>query len=235
MDAYPMFIRPAAEAVVSGEAERAIVLGGSGNGEAIVANRCTRRALCVVLERGHRPARASAQRRELHLDWRTHGRSRYGVGDRARVAGDAVRGRTACGTHRGDRCLRRPARIGTPNQGEQSISIPCTIKKKASPYNPKLSAKFSPSLDKNIHPIDIGIDEKNRKAVVDLLQVVLANLNVIYVRTRNYHWNITGPRFHTLHLFLEEQYKELGEAADEVAERIRTLGAFLPRNDGGIH
>ncbi len=88
------------------------------------------------------------------------------------------------------------------------------------------SAKFSPSLDKNIHPIDIGIDEKNRKAVTGLLQVVLSNLNVIYVKTRNYHWNITGPRFHTLHLFLEEQYKELAEAADEVAERIRTLGAF---------
>ena len=88
------------------------------------------------------------------------------------------------------------------------------------------SAKFSPSLDKDIHAIDIGIDEKNRQAVVDLLQAVLANLNVIYVKTRNYHWNITGPRFHTLHLFLEEQYKELSEAADEVAERIRTLGAF---------
>ena len=87
-------------------------------------------------------------------------------------------------------------------------------------------AKFSPSLDKDVHVIDIGIEEKNRKAVTDLLQVVLANLGVIYVKTRNYHWNITGPRFHTLHLFLEEQYKELAEAADEVAERIRTLGAF---------
>ena len=86
--------------------------------------------------------------------------------------------------------------------------------------------KASHSLDKNIHPIDIGISEKNRKAVVDLLQSVAANLNVIYVKTRNYHWNITGPRFHTLHLFLEEQYKALGKAADAVAERIRTLGAF---------
>ena len=59
------------------------------------------------------------------------------------------------------------------------------------------------------------------KAVADLLQKVLANLNVLYIKTRNYHWNITGPRFHTLHLFLEAQYKELAEAADEVAERIR--------------
>ena len=55
---------------------------------------------------------------------------------------------------------------------------------------------------------------------------MLANLSVIYSKTRNFHWNITGPRFHTLHLFLEEQYKELGEASDEVAERIRSLGGF---------
>ena len=98
--------------------------------------------------------------------------------------------------------------------------------KKGSTLQSDPAVKFSPSLDKDIHTIDIGINEKNRKAVVDLLQIVLANLNVIYVKTRNYHWNITGPRFHTLHLFLEEQYKELAEAADEVAERIRTLGAF---------
>ena len=56
-------------------------------------------------------------------------------------------------------------------------------------------AKPSISLDKNVHVIDIGIDEKNRKAVTDLLQVVLGNLGVIYVKTRNYHWNITGPPF----------------------------------------
>ena len=55
---------------------------------------------------------------------------------------------------------------------------------------------------------------------------MLANLSVIYSKTRNFHWNITGPRFHTLHLFLDEQYKKLGEAADEVAERIRSLGGF---------
>ena len=86
--------------------------------------------------------------------------------------------------------------------------------------------KLSHSIDKATRPIDIGIDEKNRQAVVDLLQPALANLNILYNKTRNFHWNITGPRFHTLHLFLEEQYKELAEAADEVAERIRQLGGF---------
>ncbi len=110
--------------------------------------------------------------------------------------------------------------------GKHNPFHPMHDQKKGVTLQTDSTAKFSPSLDKNIHTIDIGIEEKNRQAVVGLLQVVLANLNVIYVKTRNYHWNITGPRFHTLHLFLEEQYKELAEAADEVAERIRTLGAF---------
>ena len=85
---------------------------------------------------------------------------------------------------------------------------------------------LEPTLDKSTRKIDIGIKEENRKAVVALLQPVLANLSVIYTKTRNYHWNVTGPRFHTLHLFLEEQYKALSEAADEVAERIRSIGGF---------
>ncbi len=79
---------------------------------------------------------------------------------------------------------------------------------------------------KETRQIDIGIEEDNRQNVIDLLQPVLANLSVIYSKTRNYHWNMTGPRFHTMHLFFEEQYKELGEAADEVAERIRSVGGF---------
>ena len=82
------------------------------------------------------------------------------------------------------------------------------------------------SLDKSIRKIDIGIEEKNRQEVVKLLQPVVANLSVIYNKTRNYHWNLTGPRFHPLHLFLEEQYKALGKAADAVAERIRSIGGF---------
>ena len=79
---------------------------------------------------------------------------------------------------------------------------------------------------KETRKIDIGIEEDNRQGVIDLLQPVLANLSVIYSKTRNYHWNMTGPRFHTMHVFFEEQYKELGEAADEVAERVRSVGGF---------
>ena len=85
---------------------------------------------------------------------------------------------------------------------------------------------LAPTLDKSTRKIDIGIDEKNRQAVINLLQPVLANLSVIYTKTRNYHWNLTGPRFHTLHLFLEEQYKALGKTSDAVAERIRSIGGF---------
>ena len=82
------------------------------------------------------------------------------------------------------------------------------------------------SLEKKTRTIDIGIKEDNRQQVVALLQPIIANLGVLYAKTRNYHWNLTGPRFHTLHLFLEQQYKQLAEAADEVAERTRSLGGF---------
>ena len=98
--------------------------------------------------------------------------------------------------------------------------------KKGAVLRTETSDKLDHSFNKKTRSIDIGIEEKNRQGVINLLQPVLANLAVVYARTRNYHWNITGPRFHTLHLFLEEQYKELSEAADEVAERIRTLGGF---------
>ena len=99
-------------------------------------------------------------------------------------------------------------------------------KKKGATLEAEALTTFTPTLDKNTHRIDIGIKENNRQAVIALLQKVTANLSVIYTKTRNFHWNMTGPRFHTMHLFFEAQYKELGEAADEVAERTRSLGGF---------
>ena len=98
--------------------------------------------------------------------------------------------------------------------------------KKGTTLRTEVPAELSHSLEKNTRKIDIGIKEDNRQQVVALLQPVIANLGVLYAKTRNYHWNLTGPRFHTLHLFLEEQYKQLAEAADEVAERTRSLGGF---------
>ncbi len=72
---------------------------------------------------------------------------------------------------------------------------------------------------------NIGIDDENIQGVATILNRVLADEHIIYIKSRNYHWNIVGPRFQPLHAFLEEQYDELEEIIDELAERVRTIGA----------
>ena len=76
--------------------------------------------------------------------------------------------------------------------------------------------------------IDIGIPEADRVAISTDLGRVLADTYTLYLKTHNYHWNVTGPMFNTLHLMFEEQYNELWMAVDLLAERIRSLGAFAP-------
>jgi len=76
--------------------------------------------------------------------------------------------------------------------------------------------------------IDIGIAEDARIEIAGGLARVLADSYTLYLKTHNYHWNVTGPRFRDLHLMFEEQYTELATAVDEIAERIRALGAFAP-------
>jgi starvation-inducible DNA-binding protein len=76
--------------------------------------------------------------------------------------------------------------------------------------------------------IDIGIDEKKRKAIADGLSHLLADSYTLYLKTHNYHWNVTGPMFNTLHLMFETQYNELALAVDLIAERIRALGVVAP-------
>ena len=76
--------------------------------------------------------------------------------------------------------------------------------------------------------IDIGISEKHREQIADGLSRVLADSYTLYLKTHNYHWNVTGPMFNTLHLMFEEQYTELATAIDEIAERIRSLGFASP-------
>lgn len=76
--------------------------------------------------------------------------------------------------------------------------------------------------------IDIGIPEASRKEIADGISRLLADSYILYVKTHNFHWNVTGPLFNTLHLMFEEQYSELAEAVDEIAERIRTLGFPAP-------
>lgn len=77
-------------------------------------------------------------------------------------------------------------------------------------------------------PVDIGIDAEDRKRVADGLANLLADTYTLYLKTHNFHWNVTGPMFGTLHLMFEQQYTELALAVDVIAERIRALGHFAP-------
>jgi starvation-inducible DNA-binding protein len=76
--------------------------------------------------------------------------------------------------------------------------------------------------------INIGIPETNRKEIAKGLSRVLADSYSLYLKTHNYHWNVTGPMFQTLHLMFETHYTELATAVDLIAERIRALGEFAP-------
>lgn len=76
--------------------------------------------------------------------------------------------------------------------------------------------------------IDIGIDEVARKDIAGGLSRLLADTYTLYLKTHNFHWNVTGPMFNTLHLMFEGQYTELALAVDGVAERIRALGHPAP-------
>ena len=72
--------------------------------------------------------------------------------------------------------------------------------------------------------IDIGIDEQHRREIAEGLAKLLADSYTLYLKTHNFHWNVTGPMFSTLHALFEEHYTELATAVDEIAERIRALG-----------
>ena len=76
--------------------------------------------------------------------------------------------------------------------------------------------------------IDIGIDEKDRKAIAEGLSKLLADSYTLYLMTHNFHWNVTGPMFNTLHLMFMGQYTEQWAALDLIAERIRALGEPAP-------
>ncbi|MBD1869051.1 DNA starvation/stationary phase protection protein [Cyanobacteria bacterium FACHB-471] len=77
-------------------------------------------------------------------------------------------------------------------------------------------------------PVDIGINETDRHAIADGLSRLLADTYTLYLKTHNFHWNVTGPMFQTLHIMFETQYTELAVAVDDVAERIRSLGFPAP-------
>lgn len=76
--------------------------------------------------------------------------------------------------------------------------------------------------------INLGIEQQDREQIAAGLAKLLADSYTLYLKTHNYHWNVQGPQFNTLHLMFETQYTELATAIDEIAERIRALGIKAP-------
>ncbi len=76
--------------------------------------------------------------------------------------------------------------------------------------------------------INIGMSAQDRKAIAEGLAGLLADTYTLYLKTHNFHWNVKGPMFSSLHLMFETQYTELALAVDEIAERIRALGEAAP-------
>lgn len=91
--------------------------------------------------------------------------------------------------------------------------------------------------EKSSMKTNIDLSEEQRAGVVKILNALLSDEYLLYTKTRNYHWNVTGPQFHDLHKFFEEQYTELNEIVDEVAERGRSLDgwAFGTMNEFSQH
>jgi starvation-inducible DNA-binding protein len=104
------------------------------------------------------------------------------------------------------------------------------IGKNTSAPNPSAKQATQQSVQKdqqnNSDNLNTGISEENSKKVAQALNEVLADEFVLYVKTLNFHWNIEGPDFHALHLFLDEQYHQLQLIIDSVAERVRKVGHF---------
>lgn len=94
-------------------------------------------------------------------------------------------------------------------------------------------AKKDKSSDKTekttrVFKTDIGISDESRKDVVQSLSKILADSYTLYLKTHNFHWNVEGPMFQTLHIMFMEQYTEMWNALDTIAERIRALGHYAP-------
>jgi starvation-inducible DNA-binding protein len=98
--------------------------------------------------------------------------------------------------------------------------------------NPKTAAPrqpaASPAPGSSAPAIDIGISSGDRKKIAEGLSRFLADSYTLYLKTHNFHWNVTGPMFNALHVMFETQYTEQWTALDEIAERIRALGFNAP-------
>ena len=102
-------------------------------------------------------------------------------------------------------------------------------KPKTKPAKTKAAPAVAPLASAPSAPnIDIGISSGERKKIADGLSRFLADSYTLYLKTHNFHWNVTGPMFNTLHTMFETQYTEQWTALDEIAERIRALGFNAP-------
>jgi starvation-inducible DNA-binding protein len=88
------------------------------------------------------------------------------------------------------------------------------------------TAKLVKSNVKGAAKVKLGISEETRQQVCTLLNKRLSDAFVVYTKTLNFHWNVTGPEFMQIHLLLEEQYTALAESIDSIAERVRKIGGF---------
>ncbi|HXG05946.1 MAG TPA: DNA starvation/stationary phase protection protein [Nitrososphaera sp.] len=88
----------------------------------------------------------------------------------------------------------------------------------------KSATESTAIMDKDVK-VNIGVKDDARKKIAEILNMRLCDEYVLYTKTRKYHWNVVGSRFHQLHEFFEEQYEALDEMVDEIAERVRQLGA----------
>lgn len=92
----------------------------------------------------------------------------------------------------------------------------------------KAEVKAESAVARSASSINIGISEKDRAQIAEGLSALLADTYTLYLTTHNFHWNVTGPMFNTLHTMFMAQYTELWNAVDPIAERIRALGHFAP-------
>jgi len=103
-----------------------------------------------------------------------------------------------------------------------------TTSKKKSGAGKRATPAASPSPTSMAPGVDIGISDEDRKAVAEDLAQFLSDSFTLYLKTHNFHWNVTGPMFNSLHAMFMEQYTEQWNALDETAERIRALGYNAP-------
>jgi len=119
----------------------------------------------------------------------------------------------------------RARTIGSVHHGDRNDSL---ASPEACRHHPVVRPTAAPTTRGEIMEMDIGIDANDRKAIADGLSRLLADTYTLYLQTHNFHWNVTGPMFQTLHLMFEQQYNELALAVDLIAERIRALGFPAP-------